>query len=90
MRLVEGHVMSDTAMVPRNSEGRPPGRRPLVDDELADRLLGQAQAEGVELRPGSNPTIPTKHAGHPGLPVRQRVPELHGQCDSLLRHGQAR
>ena len=42
--------MSDTAMVPRKSEGdRPPGRRPLVDEELADELLGKAQAEGVEL-----------------------------------------
>jgi transposase-like protein len=36
-------------MVPRKSDGRPPARRPLVDDELADQLLGKAQAEGVEL-----------------------------------------
>jgi hypothetical protein len=49
MRLAEGHVMSDTAMVPRKSEGEPSARRPVVDDELADQLLGQAQAEGVEL-----------------------------------------
>src|SRR5215470_12362278 len=48
-RLAEGHVMSDTAMVPRKSEGQPPGCRPLVDDELADQLLGKAHAEGVEL-----------------------------------------
>ena len=41
--------MQDTAMVPRNSEDRPPAGRPLVDDELADGLLGKAQAEGVEL-----------------------------------------
>jgi putative transposase len=41
--------MSDISTVPRNSEGGPPGRRPLVDDELADQLLGKAQAEGVEL-----------------------------------------
>ena len=41
--------MSDTAMVPRKSGGDPPARRPLVDDELADQLLGKAQAEGVEL-----------------------------------------
>jgi putative transposase len=41
--------MSDTSTVPRNSDGGPPGRRPLVDDELADQLLGKAQAEGVEL-----------------------------------------
>ena len=26
-----------------------PARRPLVDDELADQLLGRAQAEGAEL-----------------------------------------
>jgi tetratricopeptide (TPR) repeat protein len=32
----------------RKREG-PPGRRPLVDDELADQLLGRAQAEGAEL-----------------------------------------
>jgi putative transposase len=49
MRLAEGHVMTDTAMVPRNSDGGPPGRRPLVDEQLADQLLGKAAAEGVEL-----------------------------------------
>jgi hypothetical protein len=49
MRLAEGHVMSDTAMVPRKPGGDPPARRPLVDDELADQLLGKAAAEGVEL-----------------------------------------
>src|SRR5690349_5128064 len=49
MRLAEGHVMSDTAMVPRNSGGGPAARRRLVDEELADRLLGKAAAEGVEL-----------------------------------------
>jgi transposase-like protein len=32
----------------RKREG-PPGRRPLVDEELADQLLGRAQAEGAEL-----------------------------------------
>jgi len=40
--------MSDTAKMSREREG-PPGRRPLVDDELADQLLGRAQAEGAEL-----------------------------------------
>ena len=40
--------MSDTAEMGRKHEG-PPGRRPLVDDELADQLLGRAQAEGAEL-----------------------------------------
>src|SRR6516165_5251314 len=49
MRLAEGHVMQDTAKVPRKPEGERPERRPLVDDELADELLGKAQAEGVEL-----------------------------------------
>src|SRR5215471_4817364 len=47
-RLAEGHAMSDTAKMGREREG-PPGRRPLVDDELADQLLGRAQAEGAEL-----------------------------------------
>jgi hypothetical protein len=41
--------MTDTAKVPRNTEGGRPGRRPLVDDELAGQLLGKAQAEGAEL-----------------------------------------
>jgi len=40
--------MSDTAEMGRNREG-PPGRRPLVDDELADQLLDRAQAEGADL-----------------------------------------
>ena len=40
--------MSDTAKMGRKREG-PPGRRPLVDDELADQLLDRAQAEGPEL-----------------------------------------
>ena len=41
--------MTDTAKVPRKSEGGKPARRPLVDDELAGQLLGKAQAEGAEL-----------------------------------------
>ena len=41
--------MSDTAEMGRKREGPPGRRRPLVDDELADQLLGRAQAEGVEL-----------------------------------------
>jgi hypothetical protein len=36
-------------MVPRQPEDRPSGRPPLVDEQLADELLGKAQAEGVEL-----------------------------------------
>ena len=40
--------MSDTAGMGRNREG-PPGRRPLVDEELADQLLGRAQEQGAEL-----------------------------------------
>jgi putative transposase len=41
--------MTDTSMVPRKRDGDPPSRPPLVDEELADQLLGKAQAEGVEL-----------------------------------------
>jgi hypothetical protein len=41
--------MHDTSTVARNPEGGEPARRPLVDDELADQLLGKAQSEGVEL-----------------------------------------
>jgi len=37
-------------MVPRKpADGDRPSRRPLVDEQLADQLLGKAQAEGVEL-----------------------------------------
>ncbi len=41
--------MTDTAMVPRKSEGHEPARPALIDEQLADQLLGRAQAEGVEL-----------------------------------------
>jgi len=41
--------MSDTSTVPRKSDADPPARRPVIDEELADQLLGKAQAEGVEL-----------------------------------------
>jgi hypothetical protein len=41
--------MSDTSTVPRKPDGGRPAPSPLVDDELADQLLGKAQAEGVEL-----------------------------------------
>jgi putative transposase len=37
--------MTDTAMVPRKNDGPPP----LIDQQLADDLLGRAQAEGIEL-----------------------------------------
>src|SRR6201982_1067089 len=49
MRLPGGHVVSDTAMGPPKLAGDRPPRRPLIDEELADQLLGKAQAEGVEL-----------------------------------------
>jgi putative transposase len=49
LRLAEGHVMHDTAKVNRKSGGGRPDRRPLVGEQLADELLGKAQAEGVEL-----------------------------------------
>jgi len=41
--------MTDTAMVPRKPEGREPARPALIDEQLADELLGKAQAQGVEL-----------------------------------------
>jgi putative transposase len=41
--------MSETAMVPRKNDSRPAGPAPLIDEQLADQLLGRAQAEGVEL-----------------------------------------
>jgi hypothetical protein len=39
--------MTDTPMVPRKRDGGPPPRPPLVAQQLADQLLGKAQAEGV-------------------------------------------
>jgi putative transposase len=41
--------MSDTAIVPRKTGDRPDDLAPLIDEQLADQLLGKAQAEGVEL-----------------------------------------
>src|SRR5215468_564631 len=41
--------MTDTAGVPHKRDGGEPGRRPLIDEELADRLLDRAQAEGAGL-----------------------------------------
>jgi len=38
--------MTDTAGVPRKRDGGEPGRRPLIDEELADRLLDTAQMTG--------------------------------------------
>jgi hypothetical protein len=49
MRLAEGHAMTDTAIVPAASSGRQHERPPLIDEQLADQLLGKAHAEGVEL-----------------------------------------
>jgi putative transposase len=41
--------MQDTAKMTRKPDGGKPAPRPLVDEELADQLLGKAQAEGAEL-----------------------------------------
>jgi hypothetical protein len=41
--------MTDTSMVPRRTGDRADGPPPLIDEQLADQLLGKAQAEGVEL-----------------------------------------
>jgi transposase-like protein len=41
--------MHDTAKVPGKRDDGRPAPRPVVDEELADQLLGKAQAEGVEL-----------------------------------------
>src|SRR5215472_16892471 len=49
MRFAEGHAMTDTAIVPRRTGDRRAGPPPLINEELADQLLGKAQAEGVEL-----------------------------------------
>jgi putative transposase len=41
--------MTDTAMVPGKPDGPDSGRPTLIDEQLADELLGKAQAQGVEL-----------------------------------------
>jgi putative transposase len=41
--------MTDTAMVLRKNGDRPEGPASLIDEQLADQLLGKAQAEGVGL-----------------------------------------
>jgi putative transposase len=41
--------MTDTAIVPRRNGGQPEVPVPLIDEQLADELLGKAQAQGVEL-----------------------------------------
>jgi putative transposase len=41
--------MTDTAIVPRRNGDRPDSPASLIDEQLADELLGKAQAEGVEL-----------------------------------------
>ena len=41
--------MQDTAKVPGKREDGRPAPKPLVDEELADQLLGKAQEQGVEL-----------------------------------------
>ena len=42
MRLAEGHVMHDTAKVPGTRDDGRPAPHLLVDEELADQLLGKA------------------------------------------------
>jgi putative transposase len=41
--------MQDTAKVPSKREDGRPAPKPLVDEELADQLLGKAQEQGAEL-----------------------------------------
>ena len=41
--------MTDTATVARKAADRVPAPPGIIDEELADQLLGKAQAEGVEL-----------------------------------------
>jgi hypothetical protein len=64
--------MQDTANMTRKPDGGTPAPRPLVDEELADHLLGKAQAEGVELL---GPEW-----------RRRRVPALHGPLPAGGRH----
>jgi putative transposase len=49
MWLAEGHAVTDTAIVSGRNGGQPEVPAPLIDEQLADELLGKAQAQGVEL-----------------------------------------
>ena len=46
--------MTDTSMVARKCDGNRLASPPLVDEELANQLLGKAQAEGMELLSSSS------------------------------------
>jgi hypothetical protein len=52
--------MHDSAMASRTSDGKLPERRPLVDEQLADELLGKAQGagRGDDRPPGLGETWP--------------------------------
>jgi hypothetical protein len=65
MRLAEGHAMTDTAMVPRKNCDGPAGPASLIDEQLADQLLGKAQAGGVELL-GPGGLLSQVHQGRAG------------------------
>jgi len=44
--------MTDTSMVPSKRDGDRPASPPLIDEQLADQLLGKAQAEAWSCRGG--------------------------------------
>jgi hypothetical protein len=48
LERLAGNVMQGTARVPRKSDGELSASRPLAGEELADRLLGKAYAEGCQ------------------------------------------
>jgi hypothetical protein len=67
--------MQDTAKVPRKPDGDRPARRPLIDEQLADQLLGKAQAEGVAT-PDASSSPAAGEADSPRHPVQWILPDL--------------
>jgi hypothetical protein len=57
--------MTDTATVSRNHGDWEPVRPALIDEQLADQLLGKAQAEGVELLGPDGLLSRLAERGHP-------------------------
>jgi hypothetical protein len=83
--------MQDTSTVPRNPDSGKPARRPVVDEQLADELLGKAQKQGVELRlrwaalpaPGLAPTRGAIRNIWQAQDRHARRPHPRGQRNSL-------
>jgi len=69
--------MNDTAVVPRDQVDRAPVPPQVIDPELADQLLGKAQAEGVDLLGPDGLLSQVTNAVLEPRQCRDRRPALH-------------